>query len=520
MANKKVTNDKLETNFYKNLDNLTDSQNLLISESMNYLNANSNNTFNGQIVTINVDNKDITGYVTDKGIFKKLPDPEQNSYDNSIGNFILKDNGYYSTDVTPHVLLFTKGEDMIMNNSIGYEGSNIYANHIPENDTFNTSKSKCYQLPTGKAKDLSTAKMKYQTDFNNGATYAQCKQRTIDLDNSYFGLSKGSEKNNGFFTGECWISKNRPILEDISEDDKGTAKDCSNNYGGTDSISFYKLDLDGRRSYAGNFGKLAHLTDDGMRKNYDKMVVPGNTYTFIDNFMMDKNKHINAPISGTNAISNCEIACNKNSNCGGFYYDGESCFLKSRADMFPTALRQLVIDNDSNTYQGIYIRDPSINKLNPSCESTIHDVRTNQFHFYPKNTSSNGGSNMTPQTLCNLAGLVKTEKSQIKKDNKQLNTTTTKLINEMKHLSKMENKFLKEKLQSENLFDNLLKEYNHMYKQIINFIGDGNKNDGTLGGMVEDSDYKLVTSNYRYVLWSILAIIVIIGSIKISRKNK
>ena len=57
------------------------------------------------------------------------------------------------------------------------------------------------------------------------------------------------------------------------------------------------------------------------------------------------------------------------------------------------------------------------------------------------------------------------------------------------------------------------------YEEIYNDIRLEKKMDSNVSAMNEDSDIQMITENYKYMLWSILAIVIIFGTMKTFRKK-
>ena len=173
-----------------------------------------------------------------------------------------------------------------------------------------------------------------------------------------------------------------------------------------------KLDLDDKKSYSKNFNKISYITADGIRRNYNEdMLTPTSNYTWmltIDNsnnlygFDMNPKPYLEKKTITNDNLKKCEDLCTSNNLCGGFYVSKETCYTKSKKDMFPNTLRQLNTNpsDDIQNWEGIFIRDMSLNHLDSTCNNTINDVNTRAYELYPQSSENTPRSSMTPHTKC------------------------------------------------------------------------------------------------------------------------
>lgn len=203
------------------------------------------------------------------------------------------------------------------------------------------------------------------------------------------------------------------------------------------------------------------------------------------------------PIPNSNP-SSCETSCNNNSLCAGYVYDNSNnnCYLKNYIDKDS-------ISNSENT--NLYVR----NIKNSTCSKTINDISS-------KNWSKDyilTNDFITPQTECSNNLLNNEEKGEMEELNSQINYTV-ELINE-------KIKYLK----SKNIqLNNDIFLYSKQFKDYINEINDFKKkstkiaNDYTTSTMLSDSDLIVLQSNYKFIMFGILSVIVIIVTMSQSKK--
>ena len=248
--------------------------------------------------------------------------------------------------------------------------------------------------------------------------------------------------------------------------------------------------------------KVGYINDKGLLTEYPKsMIKRGNTYTMI----AGQNSRGN-DLKETDGIDvdSCKKMCTDDDNCAGFVYrnSDKKCWIKN-SNMYPEAK---TLDSDSN--YDLFIRNPSVNN-NASCSNKIVGVNTDQFKSF-KNT----GKEMGADTLCGLANDTIDPKENVKNERDKIMNLSEKIVNRMGTLT--QNKDEMDNLQP-NLQNKLLKSINS-YKQTVKNIKNGLKQNETIGGQVDNSDLLLINRNFNYVMWSIVAIIAVIVTIKTVRR--
>ena len=248
--------------------------------------------------------------------------------------------------------------------------------------------------------------------------------------------------------------------------------------------------------------KVGYVNEKGVISEYPKsMIKKGNTYTMIANQ--------DSPPNNLNEFDNmnpesCKAKCNSDDNCAGFAYSKSSkrCWTKN-SKMYPED-KALIPNNDID----LYIRNPSVDN-NASCTNKIVGINTDQFKSF-KNT----GKEMNMDTLCGLAGETKTLKENVKNERSKIMSLSEKIVNKMESLTK--DKTQMDQMQPD-VQRKLLKSINN-YKTAVKNIKSGQKRNETIDGQVDNSDLLLINRNFNYVMWSIMAIIAVIVTIKVVRK--
>ena len=248
-----------------------------------------------------------------------------------------------------------------------------------------------------------------------------------------------------------------------------------------------------------NLGKVAYITNDGISREYpSNMVTYGNNYYSMGNY---KNEGNDIDTIKNSTVDSCKEACNNNNNCGGIVFNNtdKSCQLKS-SEMFPNSKR--VPDENSE----LYIRSKSLAN-NASCTKNLNSSTAMEWELYSP------GVKMSPETLCQLGLITKDERQSLDESNQELRNLSNTLENKLKDLTEEDEKLVSDLGYN---IDKLKKDLTS-YKTVANDITKTDKQIDHTRALHEDTSLNMISENYQYLLWTILAIVIIIGSIRATR---
>jgi hypothetical protein len=289
----------------------------------------------------------------------------------------------------------------------------------------------------------------------------------------------------------------------------------------------------GKAGYVNNLGQL-QLYPDSMTayvSNYDIITgEEGSGYKIAG-------AALGASFSATDANSCKEIcssgstANNDSQKCAGFVFDSTT----ARCQLLDNTLyrQHRIIDANSQ----FYMRQKHAANQDVSCPTDVTDKNAAFWH----DTSAN--SNMSPTTTCGLANYTAAERTKVAGDlpnlynNLQYKDQNGNISEAIQYSDISGNDALTSQNQSgfKYWFDTLQNKYKQLTKQIFNtksalnstfaelqasrqnladWTGEQLQN---LEAMNEDRDLNMMSQNYRHILWSILAIIVIIATMKITK---
>jgi hypothetical protein len=305
-------------------------------------------------------------------------------------------------------------------------------------------------------------------------------------------------------------SKHLKVVYNRSACDKNTGppEDAANLY----TIPISNKNKLGSLGFINSEGQLQVYSDD-MISEYTSSYTPMGGYNITGNNL---NTDVNSSRIAT--IDECQTKCseyNENTNsdkCAGFVYKGdeEKCYLKSQETLYGISEKRIINDN----YQ-YYLRTKGINNSDVSCHNRVQDY---QFGVTDEWDSFTKGSKMTPTTKCGLANYTEAERnaSESKYNTLQNELSTGGVVERINKLDTTYSAIGRRLNNVKKSLKTTFSELTDTRKNLKDWSGDQLKQ---LNAMNEDRDLNMLSENYRHIMWSILAIVIIIGTIKMTKKS-
>ena len=259
-------------------------------------------------------------------------------------------------------------------------------------------------------------------------------------------------------------------------------------------------------SFTQYIGNLGYIDDTGQLKMYSTYAQQYvNTYETIGNYNI-----MGADIgtaSTKNSASACQTQCNSTPQCAGFVYDLERkmCYLKSKE------VYQLprIIDSTAE----FQLRNKGVN-VDASCPTAVENKDSS---FWASAISANNLSTteMNSTKKCGLALYTQNERASVASAQTPLKSNVTgdfsANVNSLYgKYTTLKNSLLSTKADKVAVASDLTKTQNA--------LGDWNyEKFNQLKAMGEDTDINMMSQNYRHIMWSILAIVIIIATMKIAK---
>ena len=282
---------------------------------------------------------------------------------------------------------------------------------------------------------------------------------------------------------------------------------------GSDTKSHALYELDGIN--VENLGKVANISIDGKRRMYSNSQLSlGTKYIEItgkdakDRPIAYDNpgESLESVRNDTGSIDFCFQQCSSRPDCGGFAVsksDPDTCYLKT-ADMFPVGMR--VPSTSTQLYKRLYA--PNVKKISESCakpgNTNVVAIDSVLFDHYPTDRND---PRMTRSTLCGVDQIVETQSNAFADATANLTSIYDRIMDGISAMIKKRTVY------------NLLRDDPRMnvgdkirdYEQTTDEIGAINKKEDTIRGTEEDTRIALISETYKYILWSILAIGILIA---------
>ena len=313
-------------------------------------------------------------------------------------------------------------------------------------------------------------------------------------------------------TGNCMLVLDKDGNLEVRALKLKTAKIGETMQGNRDSTSCALHELNGLN--VDNLGKVANISVDGKRRMYgSSQLALGTKYVEIkgtdpltgQSVTYDNPEDTLESISNdTGAIDYCFEQCTSRRDCGGFVVsqsDPGMCHLKN-TDMFPVGNR--IQSNSTQLYKRLYAPKPVSESCAKPGNTNVVAIDSVLFEHYPIDKND---PRMTRNTLCGADQVVETPSSAFETAAGEL----TKMYDAvMESISATINKQTQyNALRNDPAMD--VSGKIAKYKKNSDEIAEYTEKQETIQGTEEDTRIELISETYKYVLWSILAIVIIIA---------
>jgi len=236
------------------------------------------------------------------------------------------------------------------------------------------------------------------------------------------------------------------------------------------------------------YAKISQTDLGGVETNYDN---PGNDLKTVDNESMD--------------ISYCMDQCNANPQCGGFVVDRnepDKCYLKDKG-MFPNANRVKDV-----TGKELYKRLQRPKGVSKSCmkpqNMQVVAIDNTLFDHYPIDSAH---PRVTSRTLCGVDELVEDPTKRLADiENNALTTWKNAIGAKISQAIKVMTQYNSIQDDPEMQVNERIDAYDKVNTGIKKII----KTQEIIDGVEEDTHLQVVSETYKYIIWSIVAVIVMI----------
>lgn len=306
------------------------------------------------------------------------------------------------------------------------------------------------------------------------------------------------------------LTKDGNLILYTSEINSGCLKDQNGKIYGKENVNaVYKLNSIGNKD---NLGKLAYIDSDSKLRQYpDSMISYSGDYQLYQGYDSGGNDISSLQ---SNSIEDCKTSCNNNTKCAAFVYQSNTstCWLKNN-NAYPKGAKQI------NNSLVLGVRKPMLTG-STTCSNQIINVDSIQYDNYVK------GTNMDSNTVCNknTQPVSKEKMAQYEEIKNKLYLLGQRIASEMEKLYNQDNKIYEKLNMNEQEFNKSIAMYKNINNKIQSNNIEGMKNMNKqlslndINGMLSDSDLIVLQENYSYMLWSILAVGILIVTINTMKK--
>lgn len=155
---------------------------------------------------------------------------------------------------------------------------------------------------------------------------------------------------------------------------------------------------------------------------------------------------------------------------------------------------------------------PSIIKSDDSCPKDIVNVDSIVWDAQTKSTNM-----MDTSTKCGLSNSIQADEATVDELSQQLTAMSTRIITLIQYLEALDSTIIMQMGINKNNLDKMLTQY-QTYKSQYSDFNSGNRD--KYDNILSDSNIVSSQQNYNFILWAGIAIIVVILTIQIIKKNK
>lgn len=303
--------------------------------------------------------------------------------------------------------------------------------------------------------------------------------------------------------------------------------------GGTATVPAL-LDTDGARLYEINtihknhLGKVGYINYLGQLQLFpDTMTQYVDSYEKIGNYNIDGAKlevefatttveecqnKCSSKNSGTETTTNANgevVEVPEGEKCAGFVFDTERKMCQLLNNRVTNSNRII------NPNYEFYMRGKGIKDNHPSCSINT----TNKNSIFWESTVKSTIGDMSDTSKCGLAKFTESERDTVDSEKEivinDIDNTDEPNFKSLFDNLKQKYKFLINGITNTNTtINNRFNELKVTKKDLADWTGEQLQN---LEAMDDDTDLNMMSQNYRHIMWSILAIIIIITTIKLTK---
>jgi len=277
-----------------------------------------------------------------------------------------------------------------------------------------------------------------------------------------------------------------------------------------------------------HLGNMGYVNEHGQLETYDNTITTSGysaTFDKLQNadgstYGMYGGNLANGLFQNIPDVENCRAKCETYGTtdgsatpeggikCVGFEYEkiGKTCQLKGDG-VITGGIRYNNPQDGSKNYE-YYSRLKSVSDLDTSCTTAVFSGSTTDWKGFTL------GEPMSSTSKCGLANAVSSQRNEVSITDASLNSMNGLLTNTINSLYAKYQDLKDSLLDNKTKLETKFNELNDSKKDLADWSGEQSEQ---LDAMNEDRDLNMISQNYKHIMWSILAILVIIGIIKFTK---
>jgi hypothetical protein len=392
-------------------------------------------------------------------------------------------------------------------------------------DNFNyggPSTNAVYQVPdatyVGTFNDNPNRAMALVNGGSQSFSYQSCKNYAINNGYTFFALQNGNAPGNA----QCAVSNNWSTCSQYGQKGDGNFSSVDNKYYGNGwGNSIYQVQSSSQSNYIGCYA------DNPANRAMNPVNGGSQSYSFstCQQAASSAGAKFFGLQNGTNGTAQCFISNSQqqatqygvsqptttiSGNVYGNY--GVNAVYQMGEVGDPTKLGNVgYVTNEGELMQypsSMYNSSTGVLTNDNSCPSDV----SNTIDSIEWNSLTNNGNLMSPSTKCGLASSISNDAQSLDQLKSKLAFLSAAIIALATALEASNSVLDSQKQVDQNILKEMITKYTAYNKQFSSY------NDNNVQGIVEDTSITTLRDNYMYVFWSILAIALIITTIKIIKK--
>jgi len=278
------------------------------------------------------------------------------------------------------------------------------------------------------------------------------------------------------------------------------------NYGASlGANAIYQLSDVGNSSSINN---IYYIDADANAHLYPSQnVIQSNNYTLFPSTNIGGNDL--GPVYNS-SVEECQQVCDNNSNCAGFVFapSNNICFPKNK-NIWPYQNNLEFFPDNWNWTLNTYVKMNEITNPPPG-------IGTNSVNIDSYTAQNYVQSSNAPSVIYGLESQISNQLNLLNNLESQIENLANQLTQSNVQIASSQRDVYQQSLKDRKSLEKIFREYNRIENEIGN--KDNRAQNSNIQNILNDSDIVVLQKNYSYILWTILAIGVVVTTIKIMKK--